>query len=79
MLPPESPNQTLDVESLVKTVRIALGVLLVIAGVVVLLPVITAIPQVSQLTAYQLGGLTGSLLMALLAFALAWQCLKKRT
>jgi uncharacterized membrane protein YbhN (UPF0104 family) len=70
---------SLDVERLVKIVRITFGVLLAIAGVALLFPVLASIPQWSHSTAHQLGGLTGSLLMALLAFALAWQCLKKRT
>jgi hypothetical protein len=37
------------------------------------------VPRISQLSAYQLGGLTASLLMALVAFALAWKCVKKRS
>ena len=68
----------LDVERFVKIVRTTLGILLAIAGVALLFPVLAALSQWSHFTAYQLGGLTGSLLIALLAFALAWQCLKKR-
>jgi energy-converting hydrogenase Eha subunit C len=48
-------------------------------GIILLLRPLAAIPKLSQLPAYQLGGLTGSLLMALLAFALAWQCGKRRS
>jgi hypothetical protein len=55
------------------------GILLCIVGTALLVPVITAIPKFSEFTAYQFGGLAGSILMALLAFALARQCLKKRT
>jgi hypothetical protein len=47
-------------------------------GIVLLLGPLSAIPKLSQLPAYQLGGLTGSLLMALMALALAWQCGKRR-
>ena len=61
-----------------KNIRIILGVLLAIAGVVMLFTAIASVVQWTHITAYALGGLTSSLLMALLAFALAWECFKKR-
>jgi hypothetical protein len=67
------------VTPVVKILRMTLGILLSVAGIALLIPLVTAVPRISELTSYQMGGLTGSLLMALLAFALAWQCLKKRT
>ena len=66
-------------KAVVKILRLTVGILLAIAGTVLLIPLLLAIPRISEFTSYQLGGLTGSLLMALLAFALARQCLKKRT
>jgi len=64
---------------LVKILRIPVGVLFGVAGIALLIPPVLAIPRFSQFTAYQFGGLSGSILMALLAFALARQRLKKRT
>jgi phosphotransferase system glucose/maltose/N-acetylglucosamine-specific IIC component len=64
---------------MLKRVLPVLGILLGIAGLLLLVPLITSLPRISQLSAYQLGGLTSSLVMALLAFALAWQCFKKRS
>jgi phosphotransferase system glucose/maltose/N-acetylglucosamine-specific IIC component len=64
---------------MLKRILPVLGVLLGVAGVFLLTPLITSVPRISQLSAYQLGGLIASLLIALLAFALAWQCVKKRS
>jgi hypothetical protein len=64
---------------MLKRILPVLGVLLALAGVFFLIPLITSVPRISQLSAYQLAGLTASLLMALLAFALAWKCVKKRS
>jgi hypothetical protein len=64
---------------IVRVLLPALGFLLGVAGVFLLIPLITSVPRISQLSAYQLGGLAASLLMALLAFTLAWQCFKKRS
>jgi hypothetical protein len=49
-----------------------------VIGVVLLLGPLSAIPKLSQLSGHRLGGLTGELLMALIAFAAAWECIKKR-
>ena len=56
-----------------------LGLFLGMAGLVLLIPLVTSVPRIAQLSAYQLGGLTASLLMALLAFGLAYQCFKRRS
>ena len=58
--------------------RVIVGIVLSIAGIAILIPLLAAIPRIPQFTSYQLGGLAGSLLTGLLAFALAGQCLKKR-
>jgi hypothetical protein len=63
---------------ILKILRICLGVALGIAGIALAIQLIPAIPRFSQFSAYQLGGLTSSLLAAILAFALAWQCVKRR-
>jgi hypothetical protein len=64
---------------MLKRILPVLGVLLALAGVFFLITLITSVPRISQLSAYQLAGLTASLLMAFLAFALAWKCVKKRS
>jgi energy-converting hydrogenase Eha subunit C len=65
--------------SVVRILRIIGCIVFAGIGIILLLGPLSAIPKLSQLPAYQLGGLTGSLLMALLAFALAWQCGKRRS
>lgn len=62
-----------------KMLRVATGILLGLAGIALLIPPLAAISKFSELTPYQLGNLTGSLLIALVSFALARHCLKKRT
>ena len=64
---------------MLKRILPVLGVLLGVAGVFLLIPLITSLPRISQLSGYQLAGLTASFLMALIAFALAWQCFKRRS
>jgi len=62
----------------VRILRVIGCLVFTVIGIVLLLAPLSAIPKLSHLPAYQLGGLTGSLLIALLAFALAWQCVKTR-
>jgi hypothetical protein len=64
---------------MLKRILPVLGTLLGVAGLFLLIPLITSLPRIAHLSAYQLGGLAASLLMALLAFTLAWQCFKKRS
>jgi hypothetical protein len=70
---------SLDVVSAVRILRLIGCMVFTVIGVVLLLRPLSAIPNLSHLPAYQLGGLAGSLLMAFLAFALAWRCVKTRS
>jgi hypothetical protein len=63
----------------VKILHVIGCIVFTVIGIVLLVGPLSAIPKLSHLPAYELGGLTGSLLMALLAFALAWQCAKTRS
>jgi len=58
--------------------RICLGIIFSIAGIILIIEWIWAIFHVQHLSAYAAGHLTGSLILSLIAFALAWQCLKNR-
>jgi len=70
---------SLDVVTAVRILRVIGCIVFTLIGIVLLVAPLSAIPKLSHLPTYELGGLTGSLLMALLAFALAWQCAKTRS
>jgi hypothetical protein len=61
-----------------RILRTTVGVLLAIVGIGFLIRLFVAISRTIEFTSYELGGLSASLFMAVLAFALAWRCLKKR-
>jgi hypothetical protein len=62
-----------------KVLRLIGAAVFAIVGIALLVGPLSAIPDLSQLSSYQLGGLTGSVFIALLAFALAWQCARRRS
>jgi hypothetical protein len=62
----------------VRILRFVGCIVFTVIGIVLLREALSAILKLSQLSTLRLVGPTGELLMAIIAFAAAWECIKKR-